>query len=210
MWRARLFLAGLTLALAGCSSLGGNGQTTEIVTDPVGAECVVAGAGFRQVVRTPDTVAPPLEASPLSVTCTAPGYRDAQGPLRARFDDRIVSNFVLGSSLGVAIDMMNGRDRAYPTTFRIHMEPVSFRTAAARDAWYGRFRYHVAEKWDRAISMSELGCSDGDGETGCKGEVDSLRRGRARELSALESRRAGAVIIGEKVAEEPHPEPRVY
>ena len=210
MRRTSFLLAGLTLALAGCSSLGGGGQQTEIVTDPVGAECVAAGAGFRQVVRTPDTVTPPLSASPLSVTCTGPGHRDAQGPLRARFDDRIVGNLVFGSSIGVAIDMMNGRDRAYPSKLRIHMEPVSFRTAAARDAWYGRFRNHVAEKWDRAISLSSLGCSEGDGENACTGEVESLRRGRARELSTLDSRCAGAMIIGEKGAEEPHPDLPVY
>jgi hypothetical protein len=208
---ALMILSGLCTALAGCSSLsGGGGQQTEIVTDPPGAECVVAGAGYRQVVRTPDGVSPPISAAPLTFTCTAPGHRTAEGPLHARFDNRIISNLVFGSSLGVAIDMMNGRDTVFPRQYRVHMEPVAFRTEAMRDAWYARFRSHVAEKWDRAIAARTLGCTETESGYGCIEERNALRQGRDRELDALDARRRAAQITGETVAEEPHPLPRVY
>ncbi|MPY70739.1 MAG: hypothetical protein GEU92_11695 [Alphaproteobacteria bacterium] len=204
MRHAAYLLVGLGAALAGCSSL--SEQETRIATSPAGAECVLEGRGYRETVRTPAAVAPPIAAAPLAVTCTAPGHRAAKGWMKARFDNRMFGNLVFGSSLGVVIDMINDRDRVYPSAYRVHMEPASFRTEAARDAWYGRFRAHVAEKWDRALAARSLDCSESDGGYACVEEVTALREGRGRELAALDARRRNAFVTGETVAEEPRPQ----
>ena len=210
MRHAAYLLVGLGAALAGCSSLSGpSEQETRIATSPAGAECVLEGRGYRQTVRTPAAVAPPVAAAPLTVTCTAPGHRTAKGWMRARFDNRMLGNLVFGSSLGVMIDMINDRDRVYPSTYRVHMEPASFRTEAARDAWYGAFRAHVAEKWDRALAARSLGCSESDGGYACVEAVAALREGRGRELATLDARRRSAFVTGETVAEAPQPQPQL-
>ena len=191
---------GFGLALSGCASVLDGDKSTRLATSPPGAECVLEGNGYFEVVRTPAAVAPPLSASPVAITCRARGFHAVSGDLRALFDERLLANFVFGSSLFAMIDLMNGRDRAYPERLAIHMQPAVFRTASARDAWFGRFRDHVADRWDRAIGARTLDCPEALGDYTCRESLAELGQSRRRELAALEAQRRAAHVSGDSVA----------
>lgn len=191
---------GIGLLLSGCASLFGPDEAaTRIAATAPGAECVLTGEGYSQTIRTPATVSPPPDASPIAVSCRAPGFHPVDGELRALFDNRLLANIVFGSSLFAMIDLLNDRDRVYPERLAVYMEPSSFRSEAARDAWFGRFRAHVAGRWDRAIDERTVGCAEGD-DGGCGAEIAALQEARARELAALGERRRAAFVTGGAIA----------
>jgi hypothetical protein len=194
---------GIVLLLSGCASVFGTDEAaTQIAASAPGAECVLNGEGYSQTIRTPAKVSPPLEASPVAISCSAPGFHTVDGELRALFDNRLIANLVFGSSLLVMVDLLNDRDRVYPERLAVFMEPAHFRNEATRDAWFGRFHAHVAEKWDRAIAERTIGCAEGHDGHACAAEIAALREARGRELAVLDGRRRAALVTGEAVAEE--------
>jgi hypothetical protein len=116
--------------------------------------------------------------------------------LKPTFNDKVLHNFLLGSSMGMAVDMMNGNHEKYPRRVVLHLEPTSFANIAARDFWYARYRQYIEFKWQRILDDIQSECSEGSGENGnCKDGVTKAQSAREQELQYLEQRRRRAALV---------------
>ena len=184
------------LFLSGCGgALGGGPSTTQIVTEPAGALCTLTGKEYMVQLLAPLKTKLPKNAAPIKLSCAAPGHRTFVTILKPTFNDKVLHNFLLGSSMGMAVDMMNGNHEKYPRRVVLHLEPTSFATVAARDFWYARYRQFIEFKWQRVLDDIQSECSEGSGETGnCKDAVTKAQRARDQELHRLEQRRRRAAL----------------
>ena len=139
--------AGRALALVvaagtgGCASLFGSTESTVAVnTNPAAARCDLTGrGGFHAVVTTPGRVSVPNSAAPVSVTCTAAGYRPTSYTLDASADGWIWANSALvavtggAAVLGLLVDESRDAGKAYGQSVDYSLDPVGPRTVHAVD-----------------------------------------------------------------------------
>ena len=201
----RLRLASLVLAatsLTACANaIDTWGPSTRIQTEPLVARCTLEGTGLQRVVVTPVRVVMPKDASPVTITCAAQGYRSEAHRLITTIDNSVASNLLFGSSIGMAVDIMSGAAEQYPSRILIHLEPQTFPNIAARDAWFGRFRDSLAGKWNGIVNNLRISCEeDLDGPMTCRDELAQARADRGVALEALDRRRDRAVIRAESQA----------
>lgn len=198
-------VAAATLALSGCA--GGFKQDfvpTQISTDPVGATCHLAGTGFKKTVKTPAKLVLPKKAAPIKIRCRAAGHRPFVAKVKPVFNEKILNNFLVGSSMGMLIDMMNGHDTKMPERVHMNMEPTSFASAEARDAWYRRYRSHVTRQWDYALSALNDNCNESGGENGaCMVDVKAAKDKKAHALTVVEQQRRRAHVRTSATAKRP-------
>lgn len=201
----RLRLASLVFAatsLTACASvIDAWGPSTRIQTDPSVARCTLEGTGLQRVVVTPVRVVMPKDASPISITCSAQGYRSSVHRLITTIDNSIAANLLFGSSIGMAVDIMSGAAEQYPSRILIHLEPRTFPNVAARDSWFGRFRHAVEGRWNGIVDNLRISCEeDLDGPVGCREELAQARADRGVALETLDRRRTRAEIRTESQA----------
>jgi len=117
-----LIMAGLGLmGMAGCASVvSSTASDVHIRTNPDQAQCDLKGyEGFSATVRTPTKVTIPASASPVTVTCRAPGYRPTSYTLNASADGWIWGNsafFVATGGvaiLGALVDESRSAGKSY-------------------------------------------------------------------------------------------------
>jgi hypothetical protein len=202
-------VAAATLALSGCA--GGfkrDFNQTKISTDPVGATCHLAGTGFAKTVKTPIEIILPKKAAPINIRCRAAGHRPFEVKVKAVFNEKILNNFLMVSSMGLLIDMMNGHDTKMPDRVHMNMEPTSFVSAKARDVWFLRYRNHITRKWDYAVRELSDRCNDSSGEEGaCMLEIKAAEASKGRALAVLEQQRRRAHIRTRATARRPAKKP---
>lgn len=201
----RLRLASLVFAatfLMGCASaIDAWGPSTRIQTEPSVARCTLEGTGLQRVVVTPVRVVMPKDASPVTITCAAQGYRSEAHRLITTIDNSVAANLLMGSSIGMAIDIMSGAAEQYPSRILIHLEPQNFPDIAARDQWFGRFRQALAGKWNGIVENLRISCEeDLDDPMDCREELAQARIDRGVAFEALDRRRARAEIRTESQA----------
>ena len=198
-------VAAATLALSGCA--GGFKQDfapTQISTDPIGATCHLVGTGFAKTVKTPAKLVLPKKAGPISIRCRAAGHRAFVAKVKPVFNARILNNFLVGSSMGMLVDMMNGHDSKMPERVHMNMEPTSFAHAEARDAWFRRYKHHVTRQWDYAVRELSDNCNDAGGEDGaCLLEVRAIEDKKIYALAVLEQQRRRAHVRTSATAGRP-------
>ena len=164
-------------------------------SNPSAANCELSGDGYRNTLSTPARLALPKAAAPITMSCGAPGYRTFVTTLTPRFNPRILGNLLIGSSLGLVVDIVADRDTVYPERVFVFMEPAAFRTARSRDRWYRLYRDHVERKWHRVVSDIQAICAEDVGEeTVCMDGVATAQGQRDRELTLLEIRRRHARV----------------
>jgi hypothetical protein len=184
------------------------GPSTQIRTEPSVARCDLDGTGLQRVVVTPIRVVLPKAASPVTISCSAEGYRSSKHVLVTTIDGAIAANLLFGSAVGLAIDIMTGAAEQYPSRIAIHLEPRSFTDAARRDEWFGRYRRSVAGRWNRVVENLRLSCDeDTYAPTACQQELAQARTKRAVALEALDRRHADALIRTESQALTPPGQP---
>lgn len=109
--------------LAACASLVSPSETTvQLRTTPEQAQCELKGrGGFAMSVATPAAVNLPSSATPVTVTCTAPGFRPTVNTLSATANGWIWGNsaFIVATGgvalLGAIVDESRGAGRSYRT-----------------------------------------------------------------------------------------------
>lgn len=215
-WRLALVLLAAS-PLASCADIiEAQGPSTRIYSEPKVARCILTGAGqeagqeagFERLVHTPIRVVLPKSASPVTVTCDAPGYRSSTHRLVTDVNQSIAANLMFGTAIGLAVDIMSGAAEQYPSRILIHLEPLSFASAVSRDEWFGRFNRSVAGKWNGIIDRLRISCEeDLESPEDCREELKRTRMDRARDLRALERRRAEAPVHTESQARTPPPPP---
>ena len=190
------------MSLAACAEVIDTwGPSTRIQTNPAVARCNLDGTDLQRVVVTPVRVVMPKAASPVTISCSAEGYRSSKHVLITNIANSIATNLIFGSAAGLAIDIMTGAAEQYPSRIAIHLEPRSFPDEARRDAWYGRFRSSVTAKWYRIVENLRLTCDDENYDfEACEKELAQAKTNRTVALAALDRRHAAAFIRSESQA----------
>lgn len=122
-WAKAIGVVGMVAGLGACASIVGSTESAvQLRTNPENATCELTGRnGFSRTVRTPASVTLPNAAAPLTVTCTAPGYRPTANTLDASASGWIWGNsaFMMATGgialLGALVDESRGAGRAYKT-----------------------------------------------------------------------------------------------
>ncbi len=193
--------------LASCADIiEAQGPATRIYSEPKVARCTLKGAGFERLVHTPIRVVMPKSASPVTITCAAPGYRGSTHRLATDVNQSIATNLMFGTAIGIAIDIMSGAAEQYPSRILVHLEPLSFASAASRDEWFDRFNRSVEGKWNGIIDRLRISCEENlESPEACHEELARNREDRTRDLRSLERRRAEAPVHTDSQARTPPP-----
>lgn len=178
MRRTALFLGVLILGLlGGCASIvSDNKSTTYLETDPEASRCELHGQDFKRVVTTPNSISLPSEAAPLTVSCSAPGYKRTTATLDTKMDGWIWGNILLGGGIGLIVDATRGAGFKYPTKLSLVLEPEEFRTLDDRDAWYDKRKAEIATTWEQKIKKVKSQCSNNTSSPGDSGNEDACKR----------------------------------
>lgn len=203
-------LTGLVLAIplvVGCAGgFAKDVSVTKLSTEPASARCSLEGKEYSKMVITPARVILPKEAAPVRVSCSRAGHKPFQTALKPLFNERILNNFLLMSSFGMLIDLMNGHESKYPDRVHLNLEPIMFTDANARDQWFAKYRAHVTRKWNRIVSDVSDRCNEASGEQGnCSAGVKDVQLKRVRALEMVEQRRRGAQVRNNNMAAQPVP-----
>ncbi len=182
--------------LSGCASIVSDNETNVYVaTEPEAARCELDGDDFTRVINTPGSLIIPSDAAPVTVACSAEGYRTTTGELDTSADGWMVGNIIfgiLGGGIGLIVDATRGAGMKYPPSITIVLEPESFASTAARDEWYDNRRRILDGKWGAAIEEADTNC--GLAPDLCASRLKEAREARDKELEALGQRRASAQI----------------
>ena len=186
-------LSPIVLSAACASIVSDNDTETYIATDPENARCELRGDDFTRVVNTPTNISLPADAAPITVTCDADGYRQTSQDIDTSTDGWILGNLIFGGVVGVAIDAARGAGQKYPAELTLVLEPESFDSVAARDAWYDARRRKIDEQWETAIQTIDNQCSRNMKDL-CAEKKAEAEKLHAAEAEALEERRKTAVV----------------
>lgn len=194
-----LFLLSLTLCLvlaSGCASIVSDNQsTTYIQTEPEEARCELHGQDFVRVLNTPTSVSLPSEAAPLTVACTAPGYKNTVQTLDTKGDGWVWGNIIFGGVIGAVVDAGRGAGQKFPPQFMVMLEPERFKTIAERDSFYDARVALIEKKWGAAIAKLEKSCdpSAKSPSAQCR-KLDKLEKEKQAELTSWEEKRLNATV----------------
>lgn len=140
-WGIKALLGGTgLLALAACASVVSSTRSdVQISTNPDKAHCELKGyEGFSASVETPATVTIPSGASPVTVSCRAPGFRQTSYTLNASADGWIWGNGALMAVtggvavLGALVDESRSAGKAYAEEVHYDLSPERPRPVRAR------------------------------------------------------------------------------
>ncbi len=187
----------LLLAVGGCASIvSDNESTTYIETDPEVAKCVLHGQDFKRVVMTPDSLHLPASAAPLTVSCSADGFITTAEELDTEIDGWIFGNILLGGGIGFLIDAARDAGEQYPPRFTVVLQPETFASAEARDAWFDARKKVVEAEWQEKMAPVISRCGEENLPMHCDVELGKLREERDSDLGKIEERRERAKVAG--------------
>ena len=136
------------MSLGACSTITtGTSQPFTVNTAELeGAKCdLVDSKGTRwTITSTPDTREITKGDGPLQVTCSKPGYKTASVTVEESFAGATLGNVILGGGIGLVVDAASGAAQEYPDEVTLWLEPNTFPSAAAKDAWMAKRDAYVA------------------------------------------------------------------
>lgn len=191
--------------VVGCAGgLGNDASVTTLSSEPSLAACSLRGTGYAMTVTTPAHLTLPKEAAPVRVSCSKVGHKTFLTDVKPLFNEKILNNFLLLSTVGMLVDMIGGHESKYPEKIHLNLEPTIFSDADARDRWFGRYKAHITLKWDRIVSEVSDFCVAGSGEDGdCMANVRAAEVARTKALERVELRRKGARVKNSNTAQRP-------
>lgn len=128
-------------AVGACASIVSSTESeVTIRTSPDSAQCELKGhRGYSASVTTPATLSIPTEASPVTVSCRASGYKSTVYTLDATADGWIWGNsafmVVTGgvAVLGALVDESRSAGKAYQTDVQYQLDPDRPRPVKVKD-----------------------------------------------------------------------------
>lgn len=202
------------LLLSACASIvSDNKSVTYLETTPEVAKCELHGQDFKRVLTTPNSIPLPSEAAPITVVCTAPGYKRGTATLDTKADGWMWGNLIFGGIIGVAVDAAKGSGFKFPPKFSLILEPQQFATLNDRDAWFDRRKSEIESRWSSEISRLQGQCKDTQTSSigandGCARNLEEAKQKQKAELDQNElSRKAASVAQVEQAASSPAPAP---
>jgi len=198
-----LLIASMSM-LTGCASIvSSNKSTTYIETDPENARCELHAQDFKRVIQTPNSINLPAEASPITIACSAPGYRTTTQNLEASYDGWIIGNVLFGGIIGFAVDAGRGAGKKFPSQYMIVLDPESFASIEARDLYYDTRVESIKNKYNPVIKKATTQCEEKNQRSGtfnanndCATEIKAVEAQRDKEIEEMEKRRASSKILG--------------
>jgi hypothetical protein len=189
-----LAVAGLSMAVAACATvMAGTSQDIRIVSDPAGAECRIqrGDVSLHVISSTPGAVNVPRSKADLSVTCSKAGMEDGTEAIPAFLQGGTVGNAIAGGLVGVAVDAASGANFNYPELTIVTLEPASFDSVTARDAYFATQRAQVIAAADAEVKRIMSTCRQSKTEF-CAIEAKRVDDSRERALATLERKRLAA------------------
>ncbi len=107
-------VAGLSLALGGCSSIiEGASQDIAVATQPSDASCTITRDGhvFVVIPSTPGSIKVEQNANGIRIDCQKPGYETATHWVDSELAAAMLGNIPLGGVVGVVVDSASGAPR---------------------------------------------------------------------------------------------------
>ena len=142
---------GAICLLVGCSTITtGTTQpiTIQTANGVTGAKCeLVDSKASRWVINsTPETREITKGDGPLTVTCSKSGFKTAVVVVEETFAGATLGNVLLGGGVGIIVDAASGAAQEYADEVLVWMEPKTFKSASAKDAWFAEKAAYEAEK----------------------------------------------------------------
>lgn len=133
-------IATALLSVSACASVIGDTETAvQIRTKPEAASCRLAGqGGYAASLVAPATISIPHNASPVTVTCQAPGFRPTSHTLTASAGNWIWGNsaLIFGTAgvmvLGAVVDESRGAGKAFAEDVEYILDPDTPRTVRVK------------------------------------------------------------------------------
>ena len=130
------------LILPACSTVvsGTTQPFTVLTAQTTGASCeMVDSKGARWTVTdTPGTQEITKGDGPLTVTCSKSGFKTASVVVEESFAGATLGNVILGGGIGIVVDAASGAAQEYPDEVTVWLEPNSFPSTAAKEAWFAK------------------------------------------------------------------------
>ncbi len=162
----KLLLLTSVISLGACSTITtGTSQPFTVKTAEVqGASCTLTdskGASWK-VSSTPDTREITKGDGPLKVTCSKSGYKTTSVIVEEGFAGATLGNVILGGGIGLIVDAASGAAQEYPDDVTIWLEPNSFASTAAKEAWFAeKAEFEAAQKAaEQATNQKTSGPND--------------------------------------------------
>lgn len=125
-------IAALGIGLSGCATVfEGTSQDITVVTNPPGASCVFTrqGTPIGTIASTPSTLNVPKRKYDLLITCSKPGYADAQylnhSGTTAVIAGNIAADVILTVGMSSLVDSADGADNKYDSAVNMTLLPVA-------------------------------------------------------------------------------------
>lgn len=146
----KLLLIATVLALPACSTIT-TGTTQPFTVETAGLEgasCeMIDSKGARWTISgTPETREITKGDGPLTVTCSKAGYKTTSVDVAEGFAGATLGNVILGGGVGLIVDAASGAAQEYPDKVVVWMEPNSFKSTAAKEAWFAEKAAFEAEE----------------------------------------------------------------
>lgn len=191
----------LICLLSGCASIvSDNKSVTYLETVPEACKCELHGQDFKRVVNTPNSISLPSEAAPITIACSAPGYKRTTATLDTKADGWIWGNILFGGVIGAVIDGAKGSGFKFPPKYSLVLEPEQFASLDERDAWFNSRKAEIEARWDREMSRLRGQCASAstgrgrDEEDGCADLLGKAERKKQEELDQNEKARIEAKV----------------
>ncbi|MFM7612389.1 MAG: hypothetical protein ACKO9A_26385 [Alphaproteobacteria bacterium] len=189
---SRLPLLLLAMAsLSACATVtSGTDHTLLVESDPAGATCILQrqGANIGAVNPTPGAVRISKSRHDILVNCEKADHEATSRTVTAGFQSMTLGNILIGGVIGVAADLAAGAAVTYPDSVKVGLWPRSFRTAAARDAFFEGRLADTRADFAKRIQSAEGACG-GSTDQNCLQRLRELRLQEQEEIRRIEERR---------------------
>ena len=136
--------------LSACSTItSGTTQPFKVLTPGAeGAKCELVDSkeGRWIISSTPETREITKGDGPLTVTCSKSGFKTASVDVAEGFAGATLGNVILGGGIGLVVDAASGAAQEYPDEVTVWLEPNSFKSSAAKEAWFAEKAAFEAEQ----------------------------------------------------------------
>jgi hypothetical protein len=125
MRRFQLLPIALTASLSACATIvTGTTQPIAIDTVPEGASCHIlqGGVPVADVPRTPDYVRVAKTSAAIQVSCSKPGYRNAELTELSGVNGWLFGNLAIGGVVGIVVDFSSGAAYRYTPSMSLALE----------------------------------------------------------------------------------------
>ena len=200
-WKAvsRVAMASALMAMSACSTIvKGSDQSITIVTEPNGAQCILARDGntVGAVGRTPGSTVVTKSKDDITVTCEREGFMKTSEIVESGASGWSAGNILfglLGGGIGLIVDSASGAMHQYPEMIHVALVPESFSTEEGRDQFFDARVADLNSKFEAANQELENQCGMNTTEL-CEIKSKDLEAAREKRVSIIEQQRQAAPV----------------